>query len=95
MVEAMLEVVLANYFRKIQSNFELVVTEKIPILSTLKMYASESHFKCEFSLFSRTPPKLVMICWLNKHLKNISKEYLVSLFDTLILPPIQQLIIRS
>ena len=57
MVEAMLEVVLANYFRKIQSNFELVVTEKIPILSTLKMYASESHFKCEFSLFFKNTSK--------------------------------------
>ena len=52
MAEAMLEVVLANYFKKIQSNFKMVVTEKIPKLSTLTMYASESHFKSELSLLS-------------------------------------------
>ena len=52
MEEAILEVVSAYYFKKFQSNFELVVTEKIPIISTLKMYASKSHFKSEFSVFS-------------------------------------------
>ena len=51
MTEAMFEAVLPDYFKKFQPNFQFVITEKIPNLSTFKNYAFGSHFKSEYCLF--------------------------------------------
>ena len=52
MAEAMIEVVLPDYFKKFQPNFKFVITEKNPNLSTFKNYAFGSHFKSEYCPFS-------------------------------------------
>ena len=52
MTEAMFEVVLPDYFKKFQPNFQFVITEKFSNLSNFKNYAFGSHFKSEYCLFS-------------------------------------------
>ena len=48
----MFDVVLPDYFKKFQTNFRFVITEKILNLSTFKCYVFGSHFKPEFYPFS-------------------------------------------
>ena len=52
MAEVMFEVVLPDYFKKLQPNFKFDKTEKVPTLSTFKSYALASHFKSEYCHFS-------------------------------------------
>ena len=52
MAEAMFEVVLPDYFKKFQTNFKIVITEKNSNSSTFKNYAFGSHFKTEYCPFS-------------------------------------------
>ena len=52
MAEAMFEVELPDYFKKIQPNFKFVISEKNSNLSNFKIYAFGSHFKSEYCPFS-------------------------------------------
>ena len=47
----MFKVVLLDYFKKFQPNFNFVVTEKVPNFTTFKKYALGSHFKSKYCHF--------------------------------------------
>ena len=47
----MFEVVLTNDFKKFQTKFNFVITEKISFLSSFKNFALESHFISEYCAF--------------------------------------------
>ena len=52
MAEAMFEVVLPDYYEKIQPNFKLIISEKVPNLTFSKNYALRSHFRSEYCPFA-------------------------------------------